>query len=118
MLGHDGYRELGSQINPNATRSLGLEAPLTKQQILNTPVNVLKTQGANANPVTMAGGGMGEAGMGMPPMMGGAPPMGMPPMAPPPTDFAMLLETLLMPKNKMGRKPPLRPVGATMGVAA
>jgi hypothetical protein len=55
-------RELGTQYNANATRSLGLEAPMTKAQILRTPVNKLQEQGKNANPVPMAGGGMGMAG--------------------------------------------------------
>ena len=106
QLTTDTYRELGNQVNPNATRSLGLEAPMTQAQIMRTPIKTLMTQGANANPAPMADGGMGTAGVD---------PMAM---APPQTDFSMLLETLLGPKNKAGRKPMLRPVGSTMGAAA
>jgi hypothetical protein len=61
QLGTDSYRELGNQVNPNATRSLGLEAPKTPQQIMNTPIKTLMTQGAGANmpqAVTMADGGV------------------------------------------------------------
>lgn len=103
-----GTGSLGSNAGGGAMTSM-INALLQKPEYWEMIPNFREGYGA----VWMADGGTGYAGLGdnSTPMI---PAASMAPPAPLPTPFAQLLETLMTPRNKGNRTPPLRPVGASM----